>query len=391
MMKQKSEMLEQGKQMLKKQWDQGATVTIKGKTLRFRPVRVVAIVLLAILALILLIKLISIPLHRPRTVALDFETGGNYSLQAMDDSILMYNKQHIMALDTRGKTRWQVDIPLSEPVVEHAGDYVLAVDLGGNHYVGLYKHGEKIQEINVGADIISAKVNKDGVIAIASAAVGYKGKVTVYDKKGREKYNWNSGDKYISDIALHDNGRYLAVAQVLSDGEQTNSSILFLDTHKQEPVAEAEKQDALIGELRYIGNRLIAISDKEFSGYKTGGKQVYTVSLAGKNPSKYDISGDELLSFVTTDNRGNAVLELYRPDDGKLCGSFRAQNAIRNMAVCGDMAVLSDQREIICINSRGKVKKQVTAPQDIKTIGIFNDGDTVISVGSNSAYLLWTR
>ena len=98
---------------------------------------------------------------------------------------------------------------MSQPVAETAGKYVLVYDLGGKNYAALYKNGERVTEYNLGNDIISAKVNKNGDTVFATDTVGYKGNVKVFDKKGNERFSWNSGDGYILDDALKNGGRQL--------------------------------------------------------------------------------------------------------------------------------------------------------------------------------------
>lgn len=369
------------------QMNRSTSMTVRGKSFTFQPLRLGLLLLAGLLVLVILVNLLLIPVHRPRTVAMDFETGGNYTMMPMGDNILMYNKQHVREVNTKGKPLWSVDVAMSHPIVETAKDYVLLADLGGNNYAGLYKNGEKLQEYVLGNDIISAKVNKKGWTVFATATVGYKGKVTVYDKKGREKFSWNSGEGYIMDVALDDSGRYLAVAQLSSEGERADSKIQFIDLQRKKVTATAERNGTAISEIRFTGERLLAVSESSLCGFKTSGKLAFEVSFAGKNPSRYDISGDEILAFVTTDNRGNAVLELYNTS-GRLKGQYHADSNISNLSVFEDMVLISRQREVLYINSRGKLKKTASAEHDIKSLGLYGDGHTALAAGATSAYIV---
>lgn len=371
-------------------WNAGATLSLRGKSVSFQPARLGLVLAASLLALVILVNLLLIPSRRLRTVDMDFETGGTYSMIPINRDILMYNKQHVKAVNTKGKTLWSVDIALSLPMVETAGDYVLVADLGGNNFAGLYKNGTQQQEFKLGNDIISAKVNKGGDTAFATATDGYKGKVTVMDKKGKELFSWNSGDGYIMDIALNSSGRYLAVAQLLSDGDQASSRIQFIDMHQKKVIQTADWANTVIGELRFSGGKLLSVSDAELCGFSDSGRLLYTVSFAGKKPSKYDISSDELLAFVTSDNRGNAVLELYSTN-GKRKGQYYADSSVGSLAVCGDMVAFARQRDLIYVNQWGKLKKKVSSAHDVKNLGIFGDARTVLAAGSTSADIVRMR
>ncbi len=366
------------------------TVNLWGKKMSFCPMKLAVVVALAAVVLSLAIQLLLIPAHRPRTLDLGMETGTDSAMQTVEDGILVYNNQGMKLIDHKGETRWSTKISMSSPVVEHAGDYILAADLGGNHAAALYKNGEQVREYQLGKDIISAKVNPKGMAVFATAADGYKGSVVVIDKKGKEVFRWNSGDGYIMDLDVSDNGHYLAVAQLSSAGTQADAKIQFIDLYRKEVVKVVERTGSVIGEIRFSGNRLLTVSDTELCGFSGSGRNLYSVSFAGKRPGKYDISSDDLLAFVTSDNRGNTVLELYNTR-GKLKGSFLADSPISILAVHGDTVVAARQRDVLRVSPRGRLKKQITCEHDIKALSVFGNGKTVLAAGSTEADILWMR
>ena len=254
----------------------------------------------------------------------------------------------------------------------------------------MFKEGKQVCKYNIGKDIISAKVNKSGTSVFATAADGYKGRVTVYDKKGREKFSWNSADGYIMDVAINPSGRYIAVAQLSSQGQVADSKIQFIDLYRKKPINIAEQNDAVIGEIAFADNRLICISDSAFSGYSDTGRHLYTVSLAGKKPEEFDIFGGEYFTFVTKDNRGNDVLEIYSTS-GRLKGRYQASGNITATQVHKDMIVAGGQREVCLISPRGKVKKSVECSHDIRSIGVFDNQKTVLVLGNSEADIFWMK
>jgi len=367
-----------------------AHLTVRGKTYTFQPLRLGIMLLAGLLALVIIINILLIPVRKPKTLDMGFEAGGEYTMLPFSSHILMYNRQQMREVTTAGKTVWEAEISMSQPIVETAEDYILLADLSGNNAASLYKNGTKIYDYAMSDDIISAKVNPKGMTAFATATVGYKGKVIVYDKKGVERFSWNSGEGYILDVALDEKGKYLAVAQLSSDGTEADSRIQMIDLRRKKVVATTERKGTAISEIRFSNDRLLTVSDLELCGLKTNGKLAFSVSFGGKNPSKFDISGDELLAFVTTDNRGNEVLELYNTR-GKLKGSYRADSAIKNLSVFEDMVVIARQRDVLYINKRGKLKKTAAAEFDIKSLGLYGDGHTALAAGNTLAYIVRVR
>ncbi len=369
----------------------GVTLNFLGKRISFRPLKLAVLLAVFLVAASLAIQLVLIPAHRPRTIDLGMETGTEYHMQTITEGeILLYNNQRMKALNPKGEIVWETRISMSSPIIEDSGKYILAADLGGNHAAALYQRGELLREYQLGKDIISAKVNDKGTAAFAIAADGYKGSVVVIDKKGKELFRWNSGDGYIMDLDLSDDGHYLAVAQLSSAGTKADAKIQFVDLYKKEVVKVAERPGSVIGEVRFFGNRLITVSDSELCGFSGSGRLLYSVSFAGKRPGKYDISGDDLLAFVTYDNLGNTVLELYNTR-GRLKGKFLAESPISIMAVHGDTVVIAKQRDVLRISSGGKKRKQMTCEHDIQALGVFGNQKTVLAAGSTEADVLWMR
>ncbi len=371
-------------------WSLPVTVSVKGKNMTFFPLKLAVLAAGALVLLALLLQLLMIPIHRTRTIDLGFRAGSDYAMQAFQDELLLYNNQNMRVIEKNGETKWSVDLSLSSPLVETGGKYVLTADLGGNHAAALYKDGEKLRDYQITKDIISAKVNKKGTAAFATAADGYKGSVTVIDKKGRELFRWNSGEGYIMDLDISDNGHYLAVAQLSSEGTQADAKIQFIDLYQKKVIRIAERPGTIIGEVRFSGTKLLTVSNAELCKFSGGGKLIYSVSFAGKRPGKYDISSDDLLAFSAYDHLGNAVLELYNLR-GKQVGSYLTDSPITTLAVHGDTAVIASQRDVLQIRRNGKLKKKSTCNHDIKEVGIFGSGKTCLAAGSTEADVIWIK
>lgn len=363
------------------------SLAVRGKTVSFKPARLVLVLALALIILVAIVNLLLIPSKKPHTVDMNFESGNTYTMQAYNNDLLMYNNRHIKAVNKKGETLWNIDLPLSIPHISSAGNYILAVDLSGNNYAGLYKKGALVQEFKLGNDIISADVNKKGNVVFATSTNGYKGKIVVFDKKGRELFAWNSGEGYLMDVAINNNGKYVAAAQLLSDAENISSRIQFIDIHRKKVIRTADRTDTLVSQLRYADNRLLSVSDSELCGFTENGREQYVVSFSGKKPEKFDISSNDLLTFVTGDNKGNTVLEIYNTR-GKLKGKYISGNGINTLSVSGDTIVISRNRDIMYINHRGKLKKKYVCSHDIKSVGIYGNGKTVMAAGSTAADIM---
>lgn len=363
-----------------------ASVKMKKRTYTIYPVKILAVLIAAVIVISVVGALISGG-GKTGEVEIPFEAGSPYRAYPADSEVMVYNNRGAKAIDEKGKIKWEAEIALSEPMVDSAKDYVLFCDLAGNHYAASYKNGKKVFEYNLGNDIISAKITPKGYTAFATDTDGYKGKVTVFNKRGRELYVWNSGSGYITDVDLTDNGRYVAAAQLVGE-EEASTKIQFIDTRRGEIVGTAERKGEIAVNLKYISdNKLIAVTDSNIIGYNKKGKELFCISLMGKSPSKYCIDSDKLIAVMTLDNRGNTVIEMYNYS-GKFRGSYTATGAIRHMTVSGNRTVIAEQRGLVSINPRGKEKSVLPIEHDVMALGGYPSGNSAVVIGSMDAEIM---
>ena len=356
----------------------------------YHPIKLAFVVIAAIFFIVLLGSFITM-FSGSKTMDVFVEYGDVYKTKSIGINVMIYNNKGAKAIDRNGKIDWQISQSLSEPLAESDGDYVLLADLAGNHFGAVYKNGKMINEFKLDNDIISAKVTNKGYAAFATDTDGYKGKVTLFNKKGREIYAWNSGSGYIADIDITDNGRYLAVAQINTDGDAVNTKMQFIDTSRGEIIATAERKDEAAVEVKFTSsNKLLLITDNHITEYSKRGKENFCISLEGKEASLYNIDSDKMIAVSVMDNRGNSVIEMYSMS-GKLRGSYTAVGDIRALAVCGLDAVVTEQRGIVRINSKGKAKKVISAENDVKSIGYYSKGNRVLAVGTSVAEIITVK
>ncbi len=365
-------------------FSKSTSVSIGRRRVKIYPAKVMVSVIVAMVVISTILSVFS-AVGGTKNVNISFNTSHEYNALAIDSKVLIYNNSTVKAIKADGKVEWEINETLSNPLMEVGGDYVLLVDLAGNHYAASYKNGKKVQEFKMENDIISAKVTKSGYTAFATDTDGYKGRVTVFNKRGKELYVWNSGSGYISDIEISDNGRYLVVAQLVTDSDQVETRLQFIDTRRGEIMATSVRRGEIAINMNFVSsNRLILATDNHIVGYNPSGKEKFNISLIGKSPSLYSIDTEDTIGVVTLDNHGNSVLELYSVS-GRLRGTYTANGDIRAISISEKSAVVAQQRGLTRVNARGKERKTLRVEHDIKAIGYFGSGKRVLAVGAAQA------
>lgn len=368
-------------------FDRRKNVNFFGKNLTIYPARLTTSVVVLALVLIFLLN-IFFPVGGKKEAELNFDAGGEYRQAAYGNNLLVYNNAKIKEVNKKGRDIWSADIYMTNPSVDVGGSYVVAADLEGKNSAYVFRNGRQVQEYKIGYTVLSAKISENGYTAFAHDASGYKARITVFDPDGQEIFAWNSGDGYLTDIDISDNGRYVAAAQIMTDGEKAYSRLRVLDVRRKTEVSTTVREDVMISCLKFHGNdKIVAVSDRDLSAYTRSGKLRYAVSFAGKNPTAFQIESERVMAFVTMDSRGNDLLEIYGAD-GRLRGTYAAEGKLNNVTVCGSTIVANERREVLRISPGGKVKKRVQVPHDIRLLGLYGDGCEVLAVGNTAANIV---
>lgn len=372
-----------------KKLDSGSikNITVSGRTVRINSVRLGAMAAIAAVMLALFINLVVIPHTTYRAYSdLEFDTGGDYAQYDFGNDILLVNKSGIKLVNNKGKDLWTNTYTLTNPMVDISGNYMLLADLDGNNTLNLFNsNGDNIQTYPINSDIISAKLSGRRLVAAAIDEEGYKGSVVVFNKKAEEIFKWNSGEGYIMDIDISNDGKYVAIAQMMSDRSEAYSKIHIIKISNGHEIANVECKNSLIASINFNKqNNVVAVGDSEVYGYNKNGTPKFVIDLAGKSPQTYDISNGNNLIFLCRDSRGNSVLEVYS-QSGKLRGSYTSGDEIKNICTNDDNIVASTSRSLLYVSRRGRLKKTVEISHDIMSIGIYGNNRNILVLGGNKA------
>ncbi len=363
------------------------TITVSGRSIRLNAVRLGLIAAVFAIALALLINLAVLPGTKYRQYwGIEFDTVGDYQQHACGSDILLFNHSGMKLINNRGQYKWEVPLTLTNPSVDIDGKYILLSDLEGNCSLNLYNlKGKNIVSYPINTELLSAKINKKGTVAAAVSEEGYKGSVVVYNRKGEEIFKWNSGEGYITDLDISNDGKSIAVAQMMSDGDETYSKIHIISISSGKETGSYVCEKSLTASVTFDErNRIIAAAQNKIYGLSKNGDERFVIDLAGKSAEKYNITDGNSITILCRGNRGGSVLEIYNKS-GKLTGVYSTDDQIKKMSLCGDTIAVSTSRSVMRVSSNGKLRKRKEIDHDIMSIGVYGNGRNVLVLGGNSA------
>ena len=357
-----------------------------GKALSKKKIVAILIVLAAALVMFFSNPEIGDFFMKEDSVSLSFQTGIEYDVVPYKNEMFMINNEGIYAIDRSGRESWNMVSTATSPYVLVKENNILLADLSGRKIRTF--QGEKIvSEIETQNEILSARVNKNGYIAMATSELGYKGLAVLYDNHGKEIYRWHSGAGYIGAIDVSPNNR-LAVSQLVTDKEEVYSKILLINPKaEEEPKCIAELK-GIVTKLQYTENGfLIALSNNGLYGFKKSGKEKFSVDFSGRRLLKCNIENQNNMVLAFDSGLNSTVLESYS-SSGKLRGSLDTGGEVNTIDANGECIVAVSHDKIIRLNPKGTVSKEIKINTDVKTVKIFGDRSRILVLGDGGAEIM---
>ncbi len=328
-------------------------------------------------------------LTEPDDVKLSFQSGMSYQPLPFGKEMLLVGNDGIRAVDKNGRESWSIVSPVTSPMVNIKDTLIMLADLNGTS-VNVYDRDKSVSQIKTEREILSAKMNKNGYVAVATDELGYKGAVLVYDKAGKQIFKWYSGSGYIGDIDVSSNNR-LAVAQLMTDKERLCSRIMVIDTSTDDEAKCIAEIDGVVMKLKYRDNgELLAVCDNGVYNFRKNGKTDFEIDFGGRTLIECNVDNARNMVFAFDSGLNNTVVESYS-SSGKLRGSYETNGEMLAFDVNGEYILTACLDGITRISPSGKVKGKMDINRDIKAIKMFSGRNEVLLLGSGNADIIKVR
>jgi hypothetical protein len=238
---------------------------------------------------------------------------------------------------------------LESPVAQAAGAFALVYSAGGR---SLFVYQDKEDEVlalnETAGDIISARVNALGYLAVTTRASGYKGSATIYDRSLIPVLQLNLSSSFLTDALVSSDGKNLA-AITMGQGESGFQSTLAL--YALGRTADQTAPDAICP----LGGNLVLDLAEDTAGYWALGDLSLTLANhSGALVGSYDYGGRYLKEFSLNGDNFAALL----------LGKYRAGTVADLVVVDGRgtaTATLAVDEQVLSLSAAGRYVAVLTA------------------------------
>ena len=261
----------------------------------------------------------------------------------------------------------------ARPLMKTNDRYVLLLETGGKRFRLETRAGIELEQ-SVGNVIYTGAVSQKGDVAVVTdSSQSYVSEVTVFSRRGTERYQWLSSEWLVMDASFSKDGNSLAVVASRSQNGAMQSAILVFDLRGREEQPVQYVADAtLYTAVRYMsGGNLVAIGDT----------QTRFVNPTGKLDTVVPHEGVELIGFAADGNDVTVVMRPYGSQKGgevnvySPSGDLRVtqafEGAFRDVCPFGKKILVLTNEYVYDINAGG-IARQVEAESDSRMVGSIN-------------------
>lgn len=312
-------------------------------------------------------------------VSIELKEDQNENIYAFHKYIGILNKNQFSIYNASGNKEKDLEIQVSNPIFNSSNRFLVIAEKGGKKLY-LIENKEIIWETEVEGSISQIHVNKNGYVAVVLADSSYKNVIALYEPQGKGKSMFKTylSSTRATDIAISNDNKHLAIAEVDTSGTiiQSNIKIMSVEKASSDPTNSLEyniksASDKLITNVKYQDkNKLLCMYTDSISIIENGkekelvnnsDKKVIFQSIELNNniasieeKSSGLFTADSVVNIVNTENKNTKV--------------YTADSVAKEVYTYENIIALNLGTEIEFINTEGWLVKKYIANQEITNI-----------------------
>ena len=308
---------------------------------------------------------------------IELKESENSNIYAFNKYIGVLNKNKFTIYGNTGNEEKTLEVEVSNPIFNSANRFLVMAEKKGKKLY-LLADKEIIWEAKVEGSIAQVHVNRNGYVAVVITDTSYKTVIAMYNSEGRELFKSFLSTTRTADVAISNDNKHLAIAEVDTSGTiiQSNIKIFSIDKASSDPTNSLENtyrgdSEQLITNIRYQDkNKLICMytdgiyiieNDQKTMLMRNENKKMIFQSIELNN---YAIEIEEKASGLFT---ADSVINIINAEN-RATKEYTAEAVTKEIYTYGNIIALNLGTEIEFINTDGWLVKRYIAKQEITNV-----------------------
>jgi hypothetical protein len=314
--------------------------------------------------------------------------GDKLSVVQLDKGILLSSSAGVHYYSLSGDTYAEEVLALENPVLSASSKAGVVYDAGGQSLF-LFRDGAEVFSLTLegGADLLSARVNDSGWLAVTAQQSGYKGAVTVYDASGSPVIQISLSSTFVVDAALSPDCKTVAVVTMGQEGGAFRSEVLFYPVNQKEPRAQISLGSTTVLDLDYESDTLWVLGEDRLMTVSPSSGELNTYSFGRSYLKGCDFGGDGFALLLLGRYRaGSAKQALTIAADGSVKATMDLSSQVLDASCAGSYCALLTGSGLDIFTSDFQPYASLASTQGARHVSLASNG-TALLADSQQAWL----
>lgn len=268
--------------------------------------------------------------------------GDKLSVAYLENGILLSSSTGTHYYSFSGDQYAEEVLTMENPVLSASNKAGVVYDAGGQSLF-LFRGTEETFSLSLegGGDLLSARVNDSGWLAVTAQQSGYKGAVTVYDNQGEKVIQISLSSTFLVDAALSPDCKTVAVVTMDQEGGVFQSQVLFYPVNREEPSAQISLGNTTVLDLDYETDTLWVLGEDRLMTVELASQTVQTCSFGRSYLKGCGLGGDGFALLLLGRYRaGSATQALTIDPDGSIRAALDLPSQVLSFDCAGNYCSL---------------------------------------------------
>ena len=316
-------------------------------------------------------------------------TDNNQVITAYNRYIAIIEKGKIMGYTSSGRKSFEIETTINSPLVETGTGFLVIAEKKGQKLY--YISGTNVTwEKEIEGEILSIHANKNGYVSIIIQNMNYRSIVITYDNKGNELFRNVQAKTYIVDADVSNDNKYLAIAELNTNGSIIQSNIKVISIEKASKNEQGSfvyinnnKEGDLIISLNFQDkNALTAMYDNKIDIISIESNTCETFTKLEQNDTLFadiNLEGTIVRVRKVSNNIFSATSEVILTNTNtKKENIYTIEGMPKNVYTQGDLIAIDIGSEIHFINTSGWLIKKYIGSRESKGVVLGGNAGGII-------------
>lgn len=320
----------------------------------------------------------------------EIEESTHIDLCGTRSNFLVVESTAIIGYDENAKKSFEKSINLKTAINDTAGEYAIIAEKDANTIYVLYENEIAWTDQIKNGNILGVDINKNGYAAIIYSQSGYKSLVKVFSNLGAELFTSYFASSYALDVAISNDNKTLAIAEIFADGINAQSKIKLIDIKdatQNNMISHDLADGEIITDIEYTDeNSLMILTDKSAKVFEKEIEEV--VSFEKQNSKSATIKNNKNIVTINATKDGLFTEEInvaiYDLDARKQPKTYKLEEMPSKMIVKNNIIALDFGSEILFVNTSGNFVKRCRYTGQLRDMQLYGDGKIAVLVFRDS-------